>query len=110
MAEISRGQHPLVGELFTVQEVADRYEVHRDTAYKAIRAGHVLYPEAIEDGVGPRPRLLVWRQAVEACDERRLTYYRTTAAWHGMSGNGIKPPPRRVSGKRAIEAAGKRGA
>lgn len=94
MAEISRGLHPLVGELFTIQEVADRYDVHRDTAYKAIREARPLFPEAIQDGTGPRPRLLVWRQSIEACDTRRLIYYKGTMAWRSMAPNKFKATSR----------------
>ena len=96
MYDIQLGSIRLTYEDYEVSEVAARYGVHRGTAYRGIRRGAPMYPDAKRIGDGPRPRLIVSRDAVEECDARRIAFYKTTPSWLHLDGLGFKkPPPRR---------------
>jgi hypothetical protein len=103
MYEIGRGMWRLTQATYTVEEVAMRYAVHRDTAYKGIRSGDPMYPHAVPAGDGPRPRLLVPREEIAKCDRRRIAFYVTTPSWFRLFRElDAVPPPRRSA--RAILA------
>ena len=44
-------------------DVAERYDVHRDTVNRGVRRGDPLYPDAVLLGNGCKPRLMVTREA-----------------------------------------------
>ena len=44
-------------------DVADRYDVHRDTVNRGVRRGDPLYPDAVLLRNGCKPRLMVTREA-----------------------------------------------
>lgn len=96
MKFIRNGGHPLTEANYTVLDVAERYDVHRDTAYKGIRSGDPMFPEARPTGYGRRPRLVISREAIEICDRNRLAFYRTTPSWHDnfVPGSPAAPPRR----------------
>jgi transposase len=106
MYEILRGAWPLTRQVYTVEEVAQRYGVHRDTAYKGIRSGDPMYPRAEPAGDGPRPRLLIRRDEIAACDRRRLEFYRTTPSWHKLFREVDAVPPPRRSARAVLAEAG----
>lgn len=66
---------------YDVHEVAERYYVHVQTVYRGMKAKDPMYPFPETIGNGPRPRLRVSREALEACDQRRIQFYRTTPSW-----------------------------
>ena len=66
---------------FFVHEVASRYGVHIDTAYKGIRSGDPLYPLSHALGAGARPRIAIAREQIIACDKRRIEFYKNTPSW-----------------------------
>lgn len=105
MHEILKGHHPLTQDTYTVQEIADRYDLHRDTAYKAIRAGDPMLPRAEPLREGIRPRLVIGRAAVAACDWDRVTFYRTTPSWHTKFVVGAPPAPPRRSARAVLNGA-----
>ena len=76
-------------------DVSERYDVHRDTVNRGVRRSDLLYPDAVLLRNGCKPRLMVTREALKACDTRRIAFYTTTSSWlrlHGL--DGVKPPPR----------------
>ena len=76
-------------------DVAERYDVDRDTVCRGVRRGDPLYPDAVLLGNGCRPRLMVTREALKACDARRIAFYKTTSSWLRLDGlDDVKPPPR----------------
>jgi len=96
MRRIELGKFPLEPRLYTAFEVAERYEVHFQTLYKGARVGHALYPVPTAEGKGPRSRIKFSRAAIEACDQARLLFYKTTPSWHQMMGSDSSlAPPRR---------------
>ena len=66
---------------FFIFEVAQRYGVHLDTAYKGIRSDDPLYPRSHALGNGTRPRIAIARDEIIACDERRIKFYKNTPSW-----------------------------
>ena len=96
MRLIEQGKFPLEKSWFKAREVSERYEVNLQSVYDGGRVGHVLYPECVADGVGKRPRIKFSREAIEACDRRRLVFYKTTPSWYQMRKNDASlAPPRR---------------
>lgn len=96
MHSIDAGCNFLHYDEYEVAEVAERYGVHRDTAYRGIRRHDPMYPDAVPQGNGSKPRLVVSREAIEACDARRIAFYKTTPSWLYLEGlDFMSPPPRR---------------
>ena len=95
MYEIKAGHYRLMEDKYELVDVAERYDVHRDTVYRGVRRGDPLYPDAVLLGNGPRPRLMVMREALKACDTRRIAFYKTTPSWLKLDGlDDVKPPTR----------------
>lgn len=101
MLSIAAGRHPLLYDDYSIEEVAHRYAVTRDAVYRGIRKGSPLYPKAVREGAGPKGMLLITRKALEACDKRRMKFYKTTPSWFKL--NGLDAPgkklPKRVAAK-----------
>lgn len=96
MYEIFSGRHPQTKETYTVREIAERDDLHRDTVYKSIRAGDPMLPLAQLLRERVRPRLVVRRDAVVTCDQNRLVFYRTTPSWsRNFIVGSPQAPPRR---------------
>lgn len=102
MMSISRGGNPLEYEEYTVEEVAQRYGVTRDAVYRGIRKGSPLYPEAEKGGDGPKAWLVISRQALRACDARRIVFYKRTPSWLKLEGQGWVKPPKRISARELL--------
>ena len=95
MYRIAQGANPLGFDEYRIDEVADRYGVTPDSVYRGIRKGSPLYPSAFRRGAGPKAWLYVTRAALEACDIRRIAFYKTTPSWLKHDGlDGVKPPKR----------------
>lgn len=99
MLSIAEGRHPLLEDEYLIEDVAHRYGVTRDAVYRGIRKGSPLYPRAVKEGKGPKGWLLITRKAMEACDKRRLKFYKTTPSWQKLKGLDGKKLPKRVSAK-----------
>lgn len=98
MKSIATGREQPTYDDYSVYEVAVRYGVTPDAVYRGIRSGSPLYPEAQRDGLGPRAPLVVTAASLEACDARRIAFYRTTPSWLKLEGRDReKPPPRRAA-------------
>lgn len=96
MYSIAHGSNRLTYSDYQVEEVAERYGVHRDTVYRGIRSGDPMYPDAQRLGNGPKAGIVVLKEDLEACDERRIAFYKTTPSWMLFEGLDFKkPPPRR---------------
>lgn len=81
MREIEAGVRPLDQASYDAHEVAERYGVHVNTVYRCMKGNDPLYPYPQPLGIGPRPRLSASKEQVEACDQRRLVFYKTTPSW-----------------------------
>lgn len=103
MLLIQRGWYPIDADEWSVDEVADRYQVHRDTVYKGVRAGSPLFPRATRKGSGPKAWLYFSAQAIAACDQNRITFYMTTPSWHELTGQGVKAAPPRRSAQTVLQ-------
>ena len=101
---ILQGRFPLDDGEYTVDDVAERYGVHRDTVYKGVRAGAGLYPRTQRKGSGPKAWLYFSRAEIEACDKDRLEFYRTTPSWSELFGAGAAAAPARRSARDLIAA------
>lgn len=106
---IMRGWTPLKLPTYTVDEVAERYGVHRDTAYKGIRARSPMFPAAQRKNDGPRAWLSVTREALEQCDRDRLAFYKTTPSWYRKYVKGSPAAPPRRAARMVIDAAERAG-
>jgi len=99
MKRILDGELPLDEDEYWVIDIAERYHVHIDTAFKGIRRGDPMFPRSHPLGDGPKPRIAIARAEVQSCDERRLTFYRTTPSWIRAFENGSDDFPRRKSAR-----------
>lgn len=99
MKRIQDGELPLVEDEYWVIDIAERYHVHIDTAFKGIKRGDPMFPRSHPLGNGPRPRIAISKEEVEACDERRLEFYKTTPSWIRAFENGRDDFPQRVSAR-----------
>ncbi|MBV5347057.1 hypothetical protein JZU46_02410 [bacterium] len=81
MKRIEDGELPLDEDIYFVIDIAERYHVREDTVFKGVRSGDPMYPRSHPLGSGPRPRIAMTREEVEACDARRLAFYKTTPSW-----------------------------
>lgn len=104
MHGIMRGRFPLDFDVFTVNDIAERYDVHRDSVYKGIRAGSPLFPRAGRKGAGPKAWLHFTLESIRTCDQNRLTFYKTTPSWHELFGAGASAAPVRRSATKVIQA------
>ena len=104
---IMRGRRPLDEGTYTVDEIAERYDVHRDTVYKGIRAGSPLFPRAGRKGAGPKAWLYFTAESIETSDRNRIAFYKTTPSWHGLFGAGASAAPVRRAATQVIQAPDK---
>ena len=95
MYAIKLGRIPVEGGDYTVDEVAERYDVHRDTVYKGVRACSLLFPQADRKGAGPKAWLHFTSKSVETSDQFRIAFYETTPSWHEFFGDGASAAPAR---------------
>ena len=96
-------QYPLEKKsVFSVYEVAERYAVHIDTAFKGIRSGDPLYPRSHPLGTGLRPRVGIFREEIVDCDKRRTKFYKTTPSWIKNYEEG-DTFPKRISAQKMFE-------
>ena len=102
MREILAGLHPIAQDAYTVEEIADRYDVDQCTAYKGIRRSDGMYPTPEARAGGVRPRVVIRGEAVEACDRNRVAFYRTTPSWNQRFVNGAPAAPLRRSARVVI--------
>ena len=106
MRKIQEKQRPLDKKaVFFVYEVAERYGVHMDTAFKGIRSGDPLYPRSHPLGTGPRPRIGIFREEIVECDKRRIKFYKTTPSWIKNYEDGDGTFPKRISAQKMFEAS-----
>lgn len=113
MHEIMGGGFTLDEDAYSVDDIAERYDVHRDTVYKGIRAGSPLFPQASRKGSGPKAWLHFTRASIQTSDRNRIAFYKTTPSWHELFGDGASAAPVRRSATKVIQAlntAPKRGA
>jgi len=99
MMAIERGRLPISDEPYSIDGIADRYSVHRDTVYKAVRSNSPLFPVARREGDGPKAWLYFDRAAIEVCDAARLKFYKTTPSWHARMGDGPGAAPPRLAAR-----------
>jgi hypothetical protein len=104
MRLIEQGHLPVDTNEYGVGDIAERYEVHRDTVYKGVRAQSPLFPQGSRKGSGPKAWLYFSPEAILACDLRRIAFYRTTPSWHEYFGKGASAAPARRSAKALIAA------
>lgn len=95
MHEIMRGMFALDGDTYSVDDIAERYDVHRDTVYKGIRAGSPLFPLASRKGDGPKAWLHFTLASIRTSDRNRIAFYKTTPSWHELFGDGASAAPAR---------------
>lgn len=84
--------------------MAERYDVHRDTVYKSIRAGSPLFPQANRTGAGPKAWLRFNAEAIRKSDWNRVAFYKTTPSWHELFGKGAAAAPVRLAATKVIQA------
>jgi hypothetical protein len=108
MREIELGRHPLSQDWYSAWDVAERYGVNVQSVYDGIREAHVLFPQSEVTGNGSRPRRRFSREAIEACDQRRLWFYKTTPSWHAKFVPGAPAAPPRRSAEVVIAEAKRR--
>jgi hypothetical protein len=104
---IMQGRRELDGGIYTVGEIAERYDVHRDTVYKGIRAGSPLFPQAGRKGAGPKAWLHFTTESIETSDRNRIAFYKRTPSWHDLFGAGASGAPARRAAKQVIQAPDK---
>jgi hypothetical protein len=104
MHAIMEGIVPLVDADYNVEEIAERYVVHRDTVYKGVRAGSPLFPKPHRKGTGPKAWLYFSAAAVQESDRNRILFYKTTPSWHEVYGDGATSAPRRCSAADVVAA------
>jgi len=104
---IMQGRRELDGGIYTVDEIAVRYDVHRDTVYKGIRAGNPLFPHAGRKGAGPKAWLHFTTESIETSDRNRIAFYKTTPSWHDLFGAGASAAPVRRAATQVIKAPDK---
>ena len=68
MLSIQRGWFPIDDGEWSVDDIADRYQVHRDTVYKGVRSGSPLFPKASRKGTGPKAWLYFAPEDIRECD------------------------------------------
>ena len=104
---IMRGRRPLDQGIYTVDEIAERYDVHRDTVYKGVRAGSPLFPRPGRKGAGPKAWLHFTAASIETSDRNRIAFYKTTPSWHDLFGAGASAAPMRRAATQVIQASDK---
>lgn len=104
MHEIMRGGFALDEDIYTVDDIAERYDVHRDTVYKAIRAGSPLFPQASRKGSGPKAWLHFTTASIQTSDRNRVAFYKTTPSWHDLFGDGASAAPVRRAATEVVQA------
>ncbi len=103
MLAIQRGWYPIDSDEFSVDEIADRYQVHRDTVYKGVRSGSPLFPKATRKRTGPKAWLYFSSEDVRDCDQNRIAFYQTTPSWKVLTGQEAKAAPPRRSAKEVLK-------
>lgn len=104
MHQIMRGGFALDEDTYTVDDIAERYDVHRDTVYKGIRAGSPLFPQASRKGPGPKAWLHFTMASIRTSDRNRIAFYKTTPSWHELFGGGASAAPVRRAATKVIQA------
>ena len=111
MLSIQRGWFPIDDGEWSVDDIADRYQVHRDTVYKGVRSRSPLFPKASRKGTGPKAWLYFAPEDIRERDQNRIAFYQTTPSWKVLTGQEAKAaPPRRSARdvlKGAVSGAGK---
>lgn len=105
MLSIQRGWFPIDDGEWSVDDIADRYQVHRDTVYKGVRSGSPLFPKASRKGTGPKAWLYFAPEDIRECDQNRIAFYQTTPSWKVLTGQEAKAAPPRRSARDVLEVA-----
>jgi hypothetical protein len=105
MLSIQNGWYPIYEIEWSVDDVADRYQVHRDTVYKGVRADSPLFPKATRKGTGPKAWLYFTPEDIRQCDQSRIAFYQTTPSWQVLLGQDAGAAPPRRSAREVVKAA-----
>lgn len=81
MKKIEGGLFPVDKPFYEVADVALRYGVHEKTVYAGIKAGNPMYPIPVSRRPGTSSRIFILMDEIEACDNQRIQFYRTTRSW-----------------------------
>lgn len=102
MRFIEMGHLPVDINAYSVQDVAERYDVHRDTVYKGIQSESPLFPKPSRINAGPKAWVHFTPEAIIECDQNRIAFYKTTPSWHELYGEGASAAPIRLAAKKVV--------